>query len=159
MPRYRPGVAVDVVLVIHPAAYEKAFKSRSGMVGDYIAEVAKDVETAARFEAPGPGKIPRNRTHINYGTGRLAGSIRSDVDALAGEVQAVVYTREPHAKYVIGGTAPHVIRPRTPGGVLRFFWWRKMAWVAFRHVNHPGTEANNFLERALKKGLAVHGIT
>lgn len=148
----------DVVLVIHPHAYEAAFKSRTGMVGKYITEVAKDVEAATRFEAPGPGKPPRNRTGISYGKGQLQLSITHDVDALAGDVEAVVYPKAEHAKYVLFGTAPHVIKPRKPGGVLRFWWWKKARWAMFRHVNHPGTAANQFLERGLRKGCAVHGI-
>ena len=148
----------DVVVVIHPAAFEAAFKSRSGMVGRYITDIAKDVEAAAKFEAPGPGKPPRNRTGISYGKGALQSSITHNVDAVAGDVEATVFPTVKHAKFVHFGTAPHVIKPKNPGGRLRFFWFRKMRWVAFKHVNHPGTMANPFMERALRKGCAIHGI-
>lgn len=149
----------DVVVVIHPHAYEHAFKSTGGMVGAFITDITKDVEAVAKFEAPGPGKPPRNRSGISYGKGRLQSSMNHDVGLGAtGDVEGIVYTRVPYAKYVIKGTSPHVIKPKNPGGVLKFFWWKKGRRVAFKHVNHPGTAPNNFLGRALKKGCAVHGI-
>ena len=150
---------VASVFVPDVDGWERAFKSKHGMVGRYIAEITGDVAAAVKFEAPGPGKTPRNRTGINYGKGVLMNSIVDDVDALAGEVEGTVTVLAPHAKFVIGGTKPHVIRPRTPGGMLRFFWWKKGKMVAFRHVNHPGTAENDFLLRGLKKGCAVNGIT
>lgn len=149
----------DVVFVPDIAGWAKAFKGPTGIVADWIGEVTGDVEAATRFEAPGPGKVPRNRTGINYGTGQLMGSIGSRVEADGvGEVEGHVYAKPEHTKYVIHGTAPHVIRAR-PGGMLRFYWFRKAKWMVLPKVNHPGTAANDFMTRGLKKGLAANGIT
>jgi hypothetical protein len=150
----------DVVFVPDVAGWQHAFGSKEGMLGEWIAEVTGDVKAACRFEAPGPGKTPRNRTGISYGKGVLMNSIVDRVESgVVGELEGHVIAPPEHAKFVIFGTAPHVIRPRKPGGMLRFFWWKMGKQVAFRHVNHPGTAANDFLLRGLKKGMAGNGIT
>lgn len=46
------------------------------------------------------------------------------------------------------GTIPHTIRPRTKP-LLVFFWPKVGRVVAFRSVNHPGTQPNRFLTKAL----------
>lgn len=149
----------DVVFVMHPHAYRHMTKSRDGLVGSYIAKVTRSVETAALFESPGPGKPPRNRTGISYGKGELQRSISMEINANGvQDVEGVVAVGAEHAKYVLHGTRPHVILPRKPGGRLRFYWFRMGKWAILRKVNHPGTMANNFMERALKKGCGIHGI-
>lgn len=52
-----------------------------------------------------------------------------------------------HASHLEGGTAPHIIRPRKPGGVLRF-QTRDGNIVFARFVRHPGTRATHFLSNA-----------
>ena len=53
----------------------------------------------------------------------------------------------PYAKFVIGGTRPHPIRPKNA---------QALHWVAedgdhfSRFVNHPGTKANNFAQKAVE---------
>lgn len=46
------------------------------------------------------------------------------------------------------GTVPHTIRPRNKP-LLVFYWRRVGAVVAFKSVNHPGTQPNRFLTKAL----------
>lgn len=46
------------------------------------------------------------------------------------------------------GTVPHTIRPRNKP-LLVFYWRRVGAVVAFKAVNHPGTQPNRFLTKAL----------
>jgi hypothetical protein len=153
-------MATDVVFVPDIAGWEHAFKLRGGVLADYIDELTGDVADLCKFEAPGPGKIPHNRTGINYGKGVLMTTIghRLDADGV-GEIEGLVWAVPKYAKYVINGTRPHMIFPKKPGGRLRFFWWKKARMVAFRHVRHPGTAANDFLLRGLKRGLALNGIT
>lgn len=64
-----------------------------------------------------------------------------------------------YAQFVIKGTKPHIIRPRKKK-VLAFFWAgapqaivQKFGWrgVTFMKVKHPGTKANPFQMRGLKK--------
>lgn len=150
----------DAVFVPDVAGWQKAFKSREGLVGEWVAEVTGDVAAVIKFEAPGPGKPPRNRTGINYGKGTLMGSVGHRVDADGvGEVEGHVYVLPEHAKFVIFGTAPHIIRAKKPGGRLRFYWFRMGKWASFHQVHHPGTAANDFMMRGLKKGMAANGIT
>jgi hypothetical protein len=46
------------------------------------------------------------------------------------------------------GTVPHTIRPRSKP-LLVFFWPRVGHVVSFKSVNHPGTQPNRFLTKAL----------
>lgn len=55
----------------------------------------------------------------------------------------------PYAPFLEFGTRPHVIRPKSPGGFLRFFWTKTGKWMALRKVNHPGNRTYNFLRRAV----------
>lgn len=59
-----------------------------------------------------------------------------------------VESTAPHTLYVIKGTRPHKIEGNP---LLSFFWPKVGRNVVFRSVNHPGTRANNFLSRALRK--------
>lgn len=52
-------------------------------------------------------------------------------------------------KTVLFGSLPHVIKPKRPGGVLRFEIGGKTVWA--RSVNHPGTKRDPFFNRALQK--------
>jgi len=155
---YAVGMA-DVVFVVDTTGWAKAFKRKDGMVGNWMADLAGDVKTVTKLEAPGPGKFPRNRTGINYGTGHMASTIDSAVyGAGFDEVEAHVFVKPPYARYVIHGTDPHVIKPKKPGGMLRFYWVRKAKWMVLPRVNHPGTAANHFMDRGLKRGLRGNGI-
>jgi hypothetical protein len=51
---------------------------------------------------------------------------------------------------VHGGTKPHIIVPKSPAGILRFRT-RTGATVFTKLVHHPGTAANPFMVRALKR--------
>jgi hypothetical protein len=72
------------------------------------------------------------------------------------QVRAVVVGRHVRVEstheatmYVIKGTRPHQIRPRTRQ-VLRFTTKRGVVFA--RVVNHPGTKKNDFLTKALRMG-------
>ena len=136
------------------AGWRHAFKYKGGLVGQWMGDLAGDVRATTRFEAPGPGKFPRNRTGINYGKGHLMNSIEFSVHGAGiDEVEGHVYVKPDYARYVIHGTKPHLIKPRKPGGYLRFYWFKHNKWMVVRHVNHPGTAANDFMARGLKRGL------
>jgi hypothetical protein len=149
----------ETVFVVDVAGWERAFKSPSGMLGQWVDEVSGDIEAACKFEAPGPGKPPRNRTGINYGKGVLMNRISHRVvGGGPDEIEGHIYVIPEHAKYVIHGTRPHVIRPKSPTGHLRFFWFRVGKFMVLPKVNHPGTAANDFMSRGLKKGCLANGI-
>lgn len=147
----------DVVFVPDVAGFAHAFKAKGGMVGQWMDKVTGDVRATIRFEAPGPGKPPHNRTRINYGKGRLMGSVDYSIHG-GDEVEGHVYVKPAYARYVIHGTRPHLIKPRKPGGYLRFFWFRKATWMVVRHVKHPGTAANDFMMRGLRRGMLANGL-
>jgi len=52
-----------------------------------------------------------------------------------------------YAAFVTMGTRPHVIRPKSPTGVLVFPWRGKTVFT--RRVQHPGTQANPFYDRVV----------
>lgn len=84
---------------------------------------------SAFFEAP-------------WRTGYLAQSLVKEV----GDLEASVSPLAPYAVYVEYGTAPHEIRP-VRASVL-CFEGPKGGLVFTRLVNHPGTRANPFMQRA-----------
>lgn len=89
---------------------------------------------------------------IRLAPGSMGRTIRVQIrSGPGGEFQGVINVRHPAALYVTGGTRPHVIRPRRPGGVLRFTVGGRVVYARF--VNHPGTKPNDFLRRALRAAL------
>lgn len=148
-----------MVFVVDVSGWQHAFKRKGGLVGQWMGDLVGDVAATTKFEAPGPGKRPRNRTGMNYGTGRLMGSVGASVQGDGiDEIEGHVYVKPEYARYVIHGTKPHVIKPKKPGGYLRFYWFKHHKWMVVRHVNHPGTAANDFMARALKSGLRANGL-
>jgi hypothetical protein len=89
---------------------------------------------------------------IRGAPGSMKQSIRVQIQrAPGGEFRGVVKVNHHAAIYVINGTRPHVIRPRRPGGVLRFTVNGRVVYA--RYVNHPGTKANDFPRKALRAAL------
>ena len=83
-------------------------------------------------------------------TGTLRRGNQSDVSA-SGDYGRV-FNQVPYANYVHGGTRPHVIRPRSPGGVLAFTIGGQMIFA--KRVNHPGTRANPFYDHAVSQSAS-----
>jgi HK97 gp10 family phage protein len=86
-------------------------------------------------------------SRVPVDTGRLRNSlqIRVDTDRVTiGPNENIA----DYGGYVEFGTKPHVIRPKTPGGVLVF----KMngTTVFAKKVNHPGTKAQPFVRPAFE---------
>ena len=82
---------------------------------------------------------------IHSRTGHLASSFYV---FHVGPVQYDVRTDVPYGLFVDRGTAPHMIYPRNPGGVLRFEVGGDVVFT--RYVHHPGTWPQNFMEAALE---------
>lgn len=90
-------------------------------------------------------------------TGRLRSSIRADpprIFSLRGSV--TVGSDLEYAAFVNDGTKPHIIRPRR-AKVLRFNVGGQTVFA--RVVNHPGTKARPFLDRALREVAAQRGYS
>ena len=143
-------MSVEVTFVPNPLAWQHAFKSEQGLVGSWMKDKVREVERLAVAEAPGPGKPARNRTGINYATGRLEESMYSGIGTWGsgGDVEGIVGAKAKHALFVHAGTRPHVILP-VHSKVLAFKG-KSGKMVFATKVHHPGTAANPFLERALR---------
>jgi len=109
-----------------------------------LKEAARQVVNRARVLAP-------------VRTGRLRSSIRAEpprIFSLRGSVK--VGSDLEYAGWVNDGTAPHVIRPRNRQ-VLKFTVGGRTVFA--KVVNHPGTRANPFLDRALREVAAARGYS
>lgn len=111
--------------------------------GKRWADVAGPLIRGAMKEKAPVGKGPaagKFRDSIGYRTTVLASSIRLEFRSSV-----------PHAPFVIDGTRPHVITPRT-ARMLHFTTGAGIEVFA-RRVNHPGTKANPFARRAVEPHL------
>jgi hypothetical protein len=146
-----------VVFVVNPAGYKAAFKSWTGSpVGTYMKKKNLQVKTHAMALAPGPHTPPKNTTGIVYGKGALGASIiTTQHNAPSGDLEGHVVAKAKHALWVHNGTnGPYVIKPKRPGGMLKFFWARKGTTVVLPRVTHPGIKiAQPFLADALSKSI------
>jgi hypothetical protein len=84
-------------------------------------------------------------------TGRLTSSMKWRTwEPCAFAWHGELKTTAPYAAYVDSGTKPHKITAKG-GGLLRFFWPKVGAWVAFKSVNHPGFKGAGFTAAAIQK--------
>jgi hypothetical protein len=108
----------------------------------WAAVVGPAVHDALRREAPvAPVK-----------GGRLRDSVRFERHIGTGSAQLVFTADTPYTRYVLEGTAAHIIRPRT-ARALRFQHGGQTRFA--RLVQHPGTRANPFPTRAIKPLLPL----
>jgi hypothetical protein len=89
------------------------------------------------------------RAHVGVKTGTLIGTIRVESAGDSVDITAGQAGLTPQLGYQIYGTSPHEIRARG-NGMLRFFWEKVGANVAFRKVSHPGTKRNPFVQESLR---------
>ncbi|EDY43995.1 hypothetical protein [Streptomyces sp. SPB074] len=85
-----------------------------------------------------------------YAPGSMARGITMRVEGRGRGMEAIITSTHPASRYVLHGTAPHIIRPRR-ARALRFQAGGRTVFAAV--VHHPGTRANDFLSRALREGL------
>ena len=76
-------------------------------------------------------------------TGDLYSSITSRYTVTPERVVIDFQADAPYAGFVIDGTRPHVIRPKTKKA-LSFYWPKIGGQAVFRSVNHPGNKPNPF---------------
>lgn len=89
--------------------------------------------------------LPEVQSRIPAATGQLRASARITTRYRKGQVSASVKVGNFLAWYahlVEFGTRPHTIRPKNPGGTLRF------GGITTREVQHPGTRARPFMRPA-----------
>lgn len=85
-------------------------------------------------------------------TGNLENSISTDItgDGRHGSMQADIGPTVDYGDDVEYGTQPHVIRPKTPGGVLAFPG-AGGGTVFAKSVNHPGTAPQPYMGPAFDR--------
>jgi hypothetical protein len=146
-------------VVIATGELHAALTGPTGLVTRYVLRLVGDIRNLAVLYAP-------------VKTGHLRNSITDAVHTEGDRVIGTVGSSVQYAEWVHEGTAPHIIRPKTParwvvkngrrvrvGGVLA--WGGKSAGSAPTHfasfVRHPGTKARPFLRRALTDVMARSG--
>lgn len=142
----------EVVFVPNIPAQQQAFREWSGMVGQHIRSRTALAQVLISGEAPAPGRPPRNRSGQNYATGELMTGMRASYGRRGKELEGRVVAVPKHAIFVHEGTVPHMILPRRHTH-LKFYWRKVGGTVYSKGVMHPGTAANAFMVRGLKKAI------
>lgn len=89
---------------------------------------------------------------IRRAPGSMGSTIRAQIrSGPSGNFQGVISVNHQAAIFVTGGTRPHMIFPRRPGGVLRFTVGGQVVYARF--VRHPGNKPNDFLIKSLRAAL------
>jgi hypothetical protein len=118
-------------------------KGPTGPVVSFIRGITRRVRTRAVLKCP-------------VDTGRLRSAHREEVGVRLGQVYGFVVNDVEYAEYVHDGTGPHIIRPRRPGGVLRFDNGAEVVFTTF--ANHPGTTAQPWLRHAMEEVAVPAGF-
>lgn len=134
-------MAKDVIVIINKPAM-RAFLGWQGEVGRRFERLAK--ESTFRMAGMAPKRHGGLAASMSYKKGRTGSGLYFDAggstDYAAAQDQ--------------GGRA-HVIRPRKPGGKLRFYWKKVGAVVYFSKVSHPGNPAVHYVERGFRRALGM----
>lgn len=131
----------DVVVILHHAEIAR-MKSWNGEIGRSITRLANDVVFWQRIFA---SKV----------TGQMAGQMHWTRKVYVTGIGFLAGSSAPYTLYPDQGTRPHKIFPRRPGGLLRFYWAKIGMFVEMPKVNHPGSQAQRFLERGMRRALSV----
>jgi hypothetical protein len=118
-----------------------------GVMRDLDGPVGRHVDTISR------AVLAEAQRTVPVRSGVLLASLRRNSGrtptGIYWDVQVGVRGQTGYLSYVLFGTKPHIIRPRRRKA-LRFIG-RSGGVVFARQVHHPGTAANNFMVRALRK--------
>ena len=136
-------------VVLDPVKLAEVLRGPNGPVTRHLIVLGEKVKVKAKEECP-VYEPPDSYTasHRARRPGTLRDSIVKRVVQGPTGVTVLVGSDDPVSLWVHEGTEPHIIaasrKPR-----LVFFWKRVDAVVSFKFVNHPGTQPNRFLIRAL----------
>lgn len=116
---------------------------------NYAAQTMTGVGPLVANAVKSDERTPRGRTL------GLVGSIRSEGLVAATGTTYTVRIVAPviQAATTDKGARPHRIVPRSPGGLLVFYWPKAGGTVFLRSVNHPGNAAMNWWEPALRSAF------
>lgn len=121
------------------------------------ADLRRVIRDASARELRTAGRQVVNRAKVlaPVDTGRMRASIEGQLNRTwTLRPRFTVGSNVEYAPYVHDGTRPHVIRPRN-AQALRFQVGGRVVYA--RVVNHPGTRARPFLDRALAEVTASRG--
>jgi hypothetical protein len=139
-----------VGVVVDPTKLAELMRSPSGPVLRELLEAAELVKREAQrrvgvYRPPDAYSAARRRRR----PGTLWDSIVKRVSDTGAGVAVLVGSEDPIAMLHHEGTEPHVIAARRRP-LLVFYWPKVGRVVAFKRVNHPGTDPNRFLTDALQ---------
>ncbi|MFC8466008.1 hypothetical protein [Streptomyces sp. NPDC057250] len=124
---------MPVEVRVDPGVITRMLRRRGGTAERKLRERTRRVARIAEVEAPGS----------------IGAGIEWDVESGRSGLEGVVVSTHEASRFVLDGTRPHLIRPRRKKA-LRF---QAGGGVVFaKLVRHPGTKANNYLLRALRRG-------
>ncbi|WDL96944.1 hypothetical protein [Alicyclobacillus sp. ALC3] len=129
-----------------------------GTVGDAMSALVR--QTADVLTPFLQQQAPVGQHYGFDGSLQPGGELRSSLNWAVGMYGAKLEGAK-QGEYVIGGTAPHEITPRAKSA-LAFYWPKVGAGVMFGHVNHPGTQPNDFRWKAIQQAfdeLAIKDVT
>lgn len=130
---------MSVIFVPDPKGWYDAFQSPSGMTGQFIGGLGRNLASLARAQV---GK--RDYT--------LVRSIGYNVSAVNGEVEVEVGSGVRHARLHHDGTTAHMIRAKN-ASKLRFSQRGRVVYATA--VMHPGTKPNRYLTDNLSKVIPM----
>lgn len=119
---------------INRSRLERMLLLPGGLVERNLRKRARRVEARARELAPGTMKR----------------GISTRIEGRGRNLTAVIVSSHPATLYVVNGTRPHQIRP-VRAKALRFTVGGRVVFAKL--VNHPGTKANDFMNKALREAL------
>lgn len=139
------GTFGDSRVVIDPAKLAAYVRDPSGPVVRHLIELGERVKQEAVRTCP----VYRGDTTFRARRpGTLRDSIVKRVVEETGMPAVLVGSADPVALWVHEGTSSHEIRARRKPKLV-FFWPKAGRVVAFKKVQHPGTQPNRWLVRAL----------
>lgn len=145
------GGTFQAELVLDPRKVAEVLRSPSGPVVRRLMQDGQLVKAAARRQVgvyrPPDAYAAAHRKRL---PGTLRDSIVTRLIIHSGPlgVAVAVGSEDPIALLHHEGTRPHVIRARVKPQLV-FYWARVGRVVAFRQVNHPGTQPNRYLTDSL----------
>jgi hypothetical protein len=137
------AVVVQARVDLFQGELRQLLQGPAGPVVTFIRGVARRVRTRAVLKCP-------------VDTGRLRSAHREEVGVRRGQVYGFVTNDVEYAAAVHDGSGPYVIRPRRPGGVLRFETGGEVVFTT--HVNHPGTRPQPWLREAMEEVAVPAGF-
>jgi hypothetical protein len=117
----------------YPVQFRAFRQSRQQDIGKYLYKLGRRVQVLARADAPVDTGALKRSIYLSYDRGFVNPSV-------------TIGSNLRYAYMVHEGTSPHVIDPAN-ARIMRFVAGGRVIYV--QRVYHPGTPANNFLERHL----------